>query len=271
MQYPSPHRSAFITFSSVVLILLVTLIPFNFTAEGVTFKGAIRSFFAHASGFSDIIGNVFLFLPFGIDLAYEFHQRRVSQRSTLLTVVGLSALLSLTVETLQVFLPWRASSWIDICTNTTGGTFGAIVYLLWYRSFPSGAQTIAVWIRRWLSPQTLAILSVLWLILATGACFTLQQELKIGAWHFPLAFMFLFYGALFVPLGILLALIMSVLKGELKLYLMLSGVGIVLPALLLEMVMRGMDLRRTNLIVSIAIALFTMLVVRSRLVYLLRF
>ncbi|HTL89200.1 MAG TPA: VanZ family protein [Leptolyngbya sp.] len=270
MSYPSPPRSIFITLSSVALIPLVTLLPFNFTAEGVTFASAIHSFFIHTSGFTDIIGNIFFFMPFGIDLAYESRHRRVSPRSTLLLICGLSLLLSLTVETLQVFLPWRASSWIDICTNTIGGTLGAIVYLLWCRIFPNGAQAIASWMRR-LSPQWLATLSILWLICAVGVCFILQQTLDIGTWRFPLALMFMFYGAFFIPLGILLALMTIVIKGGWRFYLMLLGIGTILPALILEILLRGTELRRVNLIVSVTIALTTMLIVRGRLVHLLRY
>jgi glycopeptide antibiotics resistance protein len=271
MSYSSPRRSIFITLSSVVLILLVTLLPFNFTAEGVTFKGAIRSFFQHESGFSDIFGNIFLFMPFGLDLAYELRQRRMKPRSTFLLVAVLSLLLSLTVETLQVFLPWRASSWIDISTNTTGGTIGALIYLFWQRSFPNGSRAIAKWIRSWLSPQALTLLSVVWLVGASALCVLLQQGLRIGTWYFPLAFMFIFYSAFFIPLGILLALITSVVKNEPKVYLMLASAGIVAPSIMVEVLLRGTDLRKANLVVSAMIALFTMLVVRGRLGHLLRY
>ncbi|MBW4442443.1 MAG: VanZ family protein [Plectolyngbya sp. WJT66-NPBG17] len=271
MSYSSPRRSIFITLSSVLLVVLVTLLPFNFTAEGITFESAIRRVSTHASGMSDLVGNIFLFLPFGIDLAYEFRQRRINKRLTLLFVLGLSALLSTTVETLQVFLPWRSPSVIDVLTNTSGGAIGAIVYFLWQQALPSGAEPIAIWIRRRLSPQMLAGLSILWLVVASGICFVLQQDLKIGTWHFPIAFMFIFYGVFFVPLGILLALITSVLKGELKFYLILSVVGVILPALIIEVLLRGTDLRKVNLLVSITISLFTMLVFRGRLGHLLRY
>lgn len=271
MRYPSPpRRSILITFSSILLILCVTLLPFNFTAEGVTLKSAIRSFFEHESGFSDIIGNIFLFLPFGLDLAYEFRQRRMKRRSTFLLVALFSLLLSLAVETLQVFLPWRASSWIDITTNTTGGAIGALIYLIWQQNFPNSSRTIAKWIRPWLAPQALTILSVVWLITASGLCLMLQHSRNIGTWHFPLAFMFIFYSTFFIPLGILLAMITSVMKNEPKWYLMLASAGIVFPSVMIEVLLRGTDLRKANLVISATIALFTMLVVRGRLGHLLR-
>lgn len=268
MSYPSHRRSSFITLSSVLLIVLVTLLPFNFTAEGVTLGFAIRSFFYHSSGFSDIVGNVFLFLPFGLDLAYEFRQRRIKKRSTIFLVAGLSLLLSLTVETLQVFLPWRASSWIDLCTNTAGGTFGAILYLLWCQLFPNAARTIPNWIRCRLSPQLLASLLIAWIVFVFGICFVLQQRLKFGTWDFSIASLFMIYGFFFVPLGILLALIFIVLRGDTKFYLALSGMSIVLPGIMIEVFLRGSELRETNVLVSIMIPFFTMLVVRSRLIYL---
>ncbi|MGG6267893.1 VanZ family protein [Leptolyngbya sp. AN03gr2] len=268
MSYPSPRRSIFITLSSVLLIVLVTLLPFNFTAEGVTLEFAVQSFFYHSSGFSDIVGNVFLFLPFGLDLAYEFRQRRVKKHSALFLTVALSTLLSFTVETLQVFLPWRASSWIDICTNTLGGMLGAMIYLSWCQLFPNGARTIAFWIRRRLSPQLLASLLILWIAVVFGICFYLQQRLKFGTWDFSIASLFMIYGFFFVPLGILLALMFTVLRGDAKFYLALSGMSIVLPGLMIELFLRGSELRETNLLVSIMIPFFTMLVVRSRLGYL---
>lgn len=267
MSYPSPRRSSFITLSSVLLIVLVTLLPFNFTTEGITLKEAVLSFFHHSSGFSDLVGNVVLFLPFGLDLAYEFRQRRVKKQFTLFLVVGLSAVLTLTVESLQVFLPWRASSWIDICTNTLGGTLGAIVYLLGCQLFPNGARTIATWIRRRLSPQRLAMLLMLWIALVFGVCFVLQQRLKFGTWDFSIASLFMIYGIFFVPLGIILALMFSVLKGDSKFYLILSISAIVVPGFMIELFLRGTELRETNLLVSIMIPFFTMLVVRSRLGY----
>ncbi|GAP96501.1 VanZ family protein [Leptolyngbya sp. NIES-2104] len=267
MSYSSPRRSSFITFSSILLIVLVTLLPFNFTAEGVTLGFAIRSFFYHASGFSDIVGNVFLFLPFGLDVAYELRQRRVKKRSTIFLVAGLSLLLSLTVETLQVFLPWRASSWIDLCTNTTGGTLGAILYLLWCHFFPNAARIIPNWIRR-LSPQLLASLLILWIVFVFGICFVLQQRLKFGTWDFSIASLFMIYGCFFVPLGILLALIFTVRRRDIKFYLVLSAMSIVLPGIMIEVFLRGTEIRETNVLVSMMIPFFTMLVVRSRLIYL---
>jgi glycopeptide antibiotics resistance protein len=267
----SPHRSIFITLSSVLLILLVTLLPFNFTAEGVTLRSAIRSFFQHDSGFSDLVGNVFLFMPFGIDVAYELRQRRFRPRATFLLIVILSAGLSLLVETLQVFLPWRASSWIDICTNTTGGAIGALMYLGWQRAFPNGSRAIAKQIRQWLSPRMLVGLSMLWFAATTVLFLVLEQTVQIATWDFSLASMFVFYSTFFIPLGILLAMMANVLRNEPKLYLMLTSAGIVLPAVILEVMLRGTDLRKENLIVSATITLFTMLVVQGRLGHLLRY
>lgn len=271
MSNSSSHRSIFITLSSVLLVLLVTLLPFNFTAEGVTFRSAMRSFFQHASGFSDIVGNVFLFMPFGIDLAYELRQRRFRPKATFLLVVILSTALSLLVETLQVFLPWRASSWIDICTNTAGGAIGAAIYLAWQHMFPNGSRAIAKQIRHWLSPRMLMVLSVLWFVATAGLLLVLEQTVQIATWDFSLASMFIFYSTFFIPLGILLAMITNVLKHEPKLYLMLASAGIVLPAIMMEVLLRGTDLRKTNLVMSAMISLFTLLVVRGRLGHLLRY
>jgi glycopeptide antibiotics resistance protein len=188
---------------AILIILVATLSPFEFTAEGVTLKGAIRDFFAHPSDLSDVVGNVFLFMPLGFGIALRersstlqsesFGARQRQRRGlnlykTLAVAAIASMMLSLGVEIVQVFLPARCSSWIDICTNTTGGFCGAFSYFCWTAIAPNQLQSFAKHVRRLLTIQNLAIVLSAWVVMTGLVSLSLQQAAHLSNWNpsFPL-------------------------------------------------------------------------------------
>jgi glycopeptide antibiotics resistance protein len=177
-----------ITLSASLIILLATLMPFDFTLEDFTVKQAFRAFFQHPSDFNDIIANIFLFMPFGFGIAWELEERKFNRITTVAIALVLSALFSLGVETLQIFLPSRASSWVDICTNGTGGVVGALTYFSWTALAPGRSRFLANLIERKLSVKTLAIALIAWVIFSCAVCFGLQQAANLSNWDssFPL-------------------------------------------------------------------------------------
>jgi glycopeptide antibiotics resistance protein len=70
------------------------------------------------------IANVFLFMPLGGSLTYLIHRSGSTWSTTLLLVALVCPVFSLTIETMQVFLPSRTSAIADIITNSLGGLFG---------------------------------------------------------------------------------------------------------------------------------------------------
>src|SRR5688500_8567220 len=58
----------------------------------------------------DALLNVAVFVPFGLLGALGASRRR----GAVVAVIGIAALLSLSIETLQHFVPWRYSSWTDV-------------------------------------------------------------------------------------------------------------------------------------------------------------
>lgn len=79
--------------------------------EWVPFTTYVRPF--------DIVANLLLFVPFGVAFAWPSPAERVRQT----TLIAL--LLSLAIETGQVFTHNRAATVTDVVTNTAGAWLGA--------------------------------------------------------------------------------------------------------------------------------------------------
>ena len=92
-----------------LIILLLTLNPFYLVPPE-------RVSFTFQSDLTNIIVNILLFLPIGF-----FYRLTGRQRGALL----LGASLSFGIETMQLFIPARTTSIIDILANTAGAGLGA--------------------------------------------------------------------------------------------------------------------------------------------------
>jgi hypothetical protein len=75
----------------------------------------------------DIIANIVGFLPFGFTLCGYLISSGRTRLAVGVTAV-ICGVLSLLVESLQVFLPTRDSSMTDVITNFLGGAIGALLY-----------------------------------------------------------------------------------------------------------------------------------------------
>jgi glycopeptide antibiotics resistance protein len=105
----------------VVATLLITWAPFDFAA--VPRHGLTRLW-----TWSDVLLNVVMFLPLGFlfEVARSRAGRDVSWRRALLDAAGAGALLSVVIETGQLFLAGRYTSPVDVATNTAGAVIGAL-------------------------------------------------------------------------------------------------------------------------------------------------
>jgi hypothetical protein len=88
-----------------------------------------KKFHLSLSSVQDISNNVVAFVPLGF-LLNALLFRRQSRRRSFWTSVLLGALLSLTIEVLQYFLPMRDSDTMDLLLNTLGTAVGAWLYIL---------------------------------------------------------------------------------------------------------------------------------------------
>ena len=96
----------------ILVILLLTLNPFYIvpsTQVNFTFHSTLDNF----------VANVLLFLPVGF-----FYRLATARRGAVLLGAGLS----LSIETMQLFIPARTSSVLDILANAFGAGLGAVLH-----------------------------------------------------------------------------------------------------------------------------------------------
>jgi VanZ family protein len=129
-----PARAVVLALLAAVVTLIAygSLYPFNFKPDAI--DGDVLHALSHLSwqraGRSDRIANVLLYLPLGFCL-FLLCARRLHRFPSLLAATLLSAMLSLTIEVLQVYISVRVPSLTDLTLNTAGAFLGATGGLAW--------------------------------------------------------------------------------------------------------------------------------------------
>ena len=97
---------------AILIILLLTLNPFYLSWPE-------RIAISFQSNFQNLIANILLFIPMGY-----FFRLTVNRRGAFL----FGATVSTSIELIQLFLPARTPSVVDILANTLGSGMGALIY-----------------------------------------------------------------------------------------------------------------------------------------------
>ncbi len=100
----------------VATILLLTLSPFNFTTEHI-------GRFYWKTSYRDAAENLLMTIPLGFLLRLRWREHAPM---LFLPELAFGVLLSLGVESAQLFLPTRASQYSDIVMNAAGCWLGAL-------------------------------------------------------------------------------------------------------------------------------------------------
>ena len=122
------------------------------------------------------VSNILLFMPYGVLATWLGATLAPKRRGFVILMVVLGgALLSLIAETMQVWLPERASALVDVITNTTGACIGAVIGWLW------AARSTKRWRRmaRWLGQNRttrLAVMAFTTVVIARLAPFDISPE-----------------------------------------------------------------------------------------------
>lgn len=120
--------SGVILLVSILLILFTTLLPFNFVfPENLSLEFIIDRFTKHSS-WTDLLANLLLFIPFGLSLAALLNKNKFNPSDTIIIVGIFSLFLSSSVELLQVFLPSRAPTSVDLFSNSLSGCLGSLSF-----------------------------------------------------------------------------------------------------------------------------------------------
>jgi hypothetical protein len=151
--------------AGLLVILTATLIPQPGQSQAAA-ATPLWCLVCGEYGGVDVVYNILLFIPLALGLRLMGIPAR--------TVVITGAMLSLSIELLQLTIPGRDSSLSDLLTNTLGSWLGAIAGAHWgslWRPTKSLAWRLA------------AVGSVLWLILQTGTGLLLRPWVPVGPLH----------------------------------------------------------------------------------------
>ena len=106
------------------LFYIVTFQDDNFGLSNfIPFKEIFRYKVTSKLFFKNIIGNILLFMPFGLFVSAYIDNRKI------LPVIALSIISSLSIESIQ-FLIGRVFDVDDILLNVLGGTIGAVLFVI---------------------------------------------------------------------------------------------------------------------------------------------
>lgn len=128
-----------VAIGSIVVVAFLTLFPFSFEEFD-----RIYDLPSYVGGFQvggytrcclylaivEPLANILLFLPIGFGLTGVCRPRYTTWRATFVVVQLLCTGLSIGVEFLQVFQPWRSASLADLLMNSLGGGAGFLAFRL---------------------------------------------------------------------------------------------------------------------------------------------
>lgn len=166
-------------------IFFLTLYPFRFdfhTPAAVSSPLLLGKGFKNA-GFYDAFLNVLLFMPFGLGLAERLRERGRSRSSALVIVLIAGALLSYTIEFLQIYIPERDSGWEDVFTNASGSVAGFLMFELFgdmlLPTLSALERGLSVLLEGWRAALVLLLYFGLWF----AASVPLQRATGLSNWN----------------------------------------------------------------------------------------
>jgi VanZ family protein len=124
---PTPrHAVEIVAGITILLIALLTLVPFDFASSRSTAEAFDRFTARTSEGAAlNVVSNVALFVPLGIALEWILRRRRCRGPFAFAGAVMSAGAFSGSVEWLQAYSPSRVSSWVDFIANVGGAAIGA--------------------------------------------------------------------------------------------------------------------------------------------------
>ena len=133
------HLSAWLATGYALFIVYASLSPFSgWRSQGVDFIEVLRAPFLLTYSAFDAVVNLLAYIPLGLLVSLALRARFSALVSVILGLC-LGVVLSMSMEYLQMYLPTRVSSNLDLLTNSAGALVGALLAAsmtswLWFSS-----------------------------------------------------------------------------------------------------------------------------------------
>ena len=183
LEFIETKSQAIILLSSLI-ILFVTLSPFDF-AYPYNFSWADwQTIRATNSTPGDIIVNLALFMPFGWGLTVLFMSKKFNYLKSILLALVFSFCFSSMIEFLQIFLLLRRTSLLDIFNNSLSGLLGGVFFLL----VRNQLKKINFYFKRSLLLKIFITSWLIYLLIIGVSLVSLKDATKLSNWdtQFPL-------------------------------------------------------------------------------------
>ena len=173
--------------ASILCIVIATIYPFDFVVPQNLSLQNIFGKFDRISDLKDYANNIILFIPWGFSLAWILTYHKKIYIGIIIGVIIASFTTSLTVETIQFFLPIRTSNFTDVATNTIGGSIGAFLY--WWRVPIINFLRALIFNNRYqLTPKSVGLAFISYFVFIYLLVFGLLISVNLSNWDldFPL-------------------------------------------------------------------------------------
>ena len=168
----------------LIFVLIPTLFPYDFFFREIISQlnyEYLLSRTTRPSDTSDLIANVLLFIPFGFGVTCLSWKINLRAKSVLF-VVASSFGLSFVVEFLQIFLPTRNPSYIDLSMNSFGGFVGFCCFKIFGLLTLHYVTALVKKTQRFLTIRTLTIAFIGYFSLFSLLSIKLQGAVEL--WNF---------------------------------------------------------------------------------------
>lgn len=167
-------------------ILFLTLYPFEFSRHARMIVNTSPFLLGKGGkgtgGPLDVFLNILLFIPFGFALGAKFRSGGSSWKRALLWSWLAGALLSYTIEFVQIYIPARDSGWEDVFTNSMGAALGCVAAFVFSGRLFAGLTTLQARTQSWLSPRRAAVILVGYLCACFAISAVLERETRLDDW-----------------------------------------------------------------------------------------
>ncbi|NES02803.1 MAG: VanZ family protein [Okeania sp. SIO2F4] len=174
-----------LTTLSCLVIIILTLFPYDFFIQETLSQFSYDFLFKRTErpdNLKDLILNILLFIPFGFGCtAFLTQVLNIKIVTVTKLVIAVSFILSFTIEILQLFIPTRNPTYVDLLMNTLGGVTGFLLFYFFRKYISKIFLQVTTISEKILSIPVLSFLIIIYIVLASA--FNLKFLEAIKTWN----------------------------------------------------------------------------------------